>query len=153
MVVFVVVLCFFFLVTHNCFISTQFVFLLLNVPLPNLAHMHVFLQRHSQSLFYQCCILKGSVLFFFVFCSLRHLVSSEISPTSLASNITLHREAAMPLSLVNLCYLFVLPSIHPCIQPMHRAWAGTTTVKRRSPAVLQLAEHWVGGSGASTTLQ
>lgn len=84
--------------------------------LPNLVHMHIFLHRYTQSLFYQCCILKGSAYFFS--CSFRLLYSSEISPTSLASNITWHRKATTSLSRVNFCYLF---SRHPFIHSMHCA--------------------------------
>lgn len=108
---------FFFSVTHKDFNTISlFTF---KCSLPNLVHRHIFLHRHAQSLFYQFCVLKGSALFFV--CSLRHLVSSEISPTSLASNITLHRKAATSLSPVNSCYLFICSSIHPFIHCRHCA--------------------------------
>lgn len=56
-----------------------------------------------------------------MFCSAKYLVSSEISPTSWTSNITLPRKAATCLSPLNLRYLFIHPSIHPLIHSMHCA--------------------------------
>lgn len=98
-------------VTHEPTILTHIIFTF-KCSLPNLVPMHMLLHGHTQCLFLSMLYFKRKyITFFFFSCSLRHLLFSEISPTSLALNITMARKSSY-ISVSGQPVLFIHLSIH-----------------------------------------
>ena len=88
-----------------------------------------------------------------MFYSAKYLVSSEISPTSWTSNITLPRKATTCLSPLNLQYLFIHPSIHPLIHSMHCAVDWEYKCEKKVWSCLGACRAFGGGWGGRRSKQ